>query len=334
VQLADPSGEVTFVDPLALPDLAPLGPVFADPDIGLVVHAGANDLAELKWRYGFHFASIFDTSIAARLLGARELGLDALLGAWLGIELPPSRQRDDWSARPLTPAQEEYAASDVRHLFALEARLTEELARVGRLEWAVEECQALAEQPAPDRAVDPSAFAAVRGARELSPEGLAVLRELFELRDRLARAADRPPFKVFSDETLLRLAQASPRSTDALAEVPGCTARLIARWGAATLAAIDRALALPAAERPTITRAPRPPGSPAASRCADALRRWRAQAAERYGLDPGVLLPNRLIGAIAGTGPRSVEELARIEGLRRWRVETFGAEIITALTGA
>jgi ribonuclease D len=331
VQLADPSGQVTFVDPLRLPNLSPLQPLFGDSSVRVVVHAGANDLAELKWRYGFAFASIFDTSIAARLIGGRELGLDTLLATWLGVELPPSRQRDDWSVRPLRPDQETYAAADVIHLFALEARLTEELARLGRLAWAVEESQALAEQPAPDRTIDPTAYASIRGARDLGPRGLSILKELYELRDRLARAADRPPFKVISNETLLRLAQTAPRETAALAEVPGCTPRLIARWGPALLEAVERALALPDAELPALERSIRPPGSAAASRRAEVLKRWRTQAAERYGLDPGVLLPNRLIGAVAGAGPARLEDLARIDGLRRWRVETFGAEILAAL---
>src|SRR5207249_1671092 len=115
VQLATPDG-VWLVDPLALPDLTPLAPVFAEHSPVVVVHAGDNDLSHLKRRYGFAFRSIFDTSIAARFLGGTSLGLDTLITTWLGITLPPSRQRDDWSARPLTPAQLDYAAADVRHL--------------------------------------------------------------------------------------------------------------------------------------------------------------------------------------------------------------------------
>src|SRR5258708_2846839 len=131
VQLATPDG-VWLTDPLALPDLTPLAPVFAGDSPVVVVHAGDNDLAHLKRRYGFAFRSIFDTSIAARFLGGKSLGLDTLIETWLGVALPPSRQRDDWSARPLTPAQIDYAAADVRHLFALKARLTAELSASGR----------------------------------------------------------------------------------------------------------------------------------------------------------------------------------------------------------
>src|SRR5207249_9442387 len=106
-------------------------------------HAGDNDLVHLKRRYGFTFGAIFDTSLAARFLGARALGLDVLLREYLGVELPPSRQKDDWSVRPLTEAQERYAAADVLHLLALKARLVEPLRAAGRVDWGVEECAAV-----------------------------------------------------------------------------------------------------------------------------------------------------------------------------------------------
>ncbi|PYM16914.1 MAG: 3'-5' exonuclease [Candidatus Rokuibacteriota bacterium] len=320
------------MDPLAVADLAPLAPLFADPAIVLVVHAGSNDLAELKSRYGFTFASIFDTSIAARLLGARELGLEALLGTFLGVTLPPSRQRDDWSARPLTPAQETYAAADVEHLFPLKARLTEALMARGRLGWAKEECEALAAQPAPDRTLDPQAFLGVKGARDLGPRALGILRELYQARERSARAFDRPPFKIVSDEMLLAIAITVPADPAALARVPGATPRMVARWGPMLLDAVARGEQLPGADLPRIERGSRPPGSAAAKRRAEKLKAWRTAAATREGLDPGVLLPNRLIGAIADAGPRTVDELLAVDGVRRWRVEAFGPELLLAVT--
>jgi ribonuclease D len=332
VQIAAPGGEVTLVDPLAV-DLLPLGCAFADPDVVLVVHAGDNDLAELKARYGFTFASVFDTAIAARFLGVRTLGLDALLTSWLGVELPPSRQKDDWSVRPLRPEQQTYAAADVRHLFALKARLTEELVRRGRLAWVEEECQALAAQPPPDRAPDPNAFLRIKGARDLSPRAMAMLRELHDTRERLARAADRPPFKVLGDEALLRIAQAAPLDADELARVPGCTPRNVSRWGPSLLAAVARARALAEPELPVLERPRRPPGSAAMARRSEALKRWRTEAAERHDLDPGALLPNRLIAQLAEAAPRTRGELERVEGLRRWRVEAFGREILAVLAG-
>jgi ribonuclease D len=331
LQIAEPDGTVSFVDPIAIENLAALGPVFADPAVTLVFHAGDNDLIELKRRYRFTFGRVFDTSIAARFLGVRALGLDALLGQWLGVELPPSRQKDDWSARPLKPAQEDYAAADVQHLFTLKARLIDELDRIGRRAWVEEECAALAAVEVPDRGVDPEAFLRVKGARDLPPRTLGVLRELYETREALARTADRPPFKVLGEDTLLRLAQMLPATPAELAQVPGCTPRVVGRWGGALLEAIARGRALPDDALPVMRRSPRPPGNPAAARRAEVLRKWRVDAAERHALDPGVLLPNRLIGAIAEAGPTDVASLAAVDGVRRWRAENFGAEVVAAL---
>ena len=332
IQIAEPGEATWFVDPLALPDLAPLAPLFAAPRPRLVLHAGDNDLAHLKRRYRFTFGAVFDTSIAARFLGARSLGLDVLIRDHLGIELPPSRQKDDWSARPLSASQEHYAAADVRHLFALEARLREELARIGRLAWVEEECAALAAESPVDRVVDPDAYLGLKGARDLSPAGLAILRELYELRERLAVAADRPPFKVLGEATLVALAKASPADVSALSAVVGCTPRVAARWGEEIVDAVTRGRSAPPPV-PTASRSHRPSLSGAARRRIDALRQWRVEAAPRLGLDPGVLLPNRLIRAIAEDGPRDLAALARVEGVRRWRVEVLGPELVQAVVG-
>ena len=331
VQLASVSGDVWLVDPLAVEDLSPLGRVFAEARTTTVLHAGDNDLTHLKRRYGFRFASLFDTAVGARFLGAAALGLDVLLERYLGARLPPSRQKDDWSARPLTEAQLHYAAADVFHLIELKGRLVDELERCGRLAWVEEECAALAAQPVAERVEDPNAFTRLKGARELSPRGLAVLKELYELRERLARTHDRPPFKILSEETLVRLAQAAPRDGHELVQVPGCTPRVITRWGDAILEAVARALVRPADELPRIEPRPRPRIAAAAERRIERLKQWRGPAAPRFGLEPGLLLPNRLITAIALAGPRDLSELARVDSVRRWRVETFGDEIVAAL---
>jgi ribonuclease D len=323
---------VWLVDPLALSDLAPLAPLFDDRARTLVMHAGDNDLVHLKRRYGLTFASVFDSAIAGRFLGLRALGLDVLLETYLGVALPPSRQKDDWSKRPLSPAQLVYAAADVLHLFALKARLVDELSRAGRLAWVEEECSALAAQPAPERPLDPLPWLGVKGARELPPRGMAVLRALWTLREELALAADRPPFKILNEDTLLRIAQGVPRDAPTLGAIAGITPRVLGRWGGVILNAVDAALALPDSELPVLPRPRRPTISGATSRRIEKLRRWRAGATERIGLEPGVVLPNRLITAIAEAAPRTLDELTRVDGVRRWRVETFGTELLAAMT--
>lgn len=151
VQVADPEGRVFLIDPLALPDLEPLRPICADPATVKVFHSADNDLGHFKRRFGFAFAGITDTMLAARFLGVRELGLDTLLVRYLGVTPPKSQQKADWARRPLTPAQEAYAAEDVRHLIGLDDRLRAELQALGREAWLAEECEALAALPLPDR---------------------------------------------------------------------------------------------------------------------------------------------------------------------------------------
>jgi ribonuclease D len=330
LQLGVASGEAWLVDTLALGDLSPLAPLLADPAIVTVVHAGDNDLAHLKRRHGLRFAGLFDTSIAARFLGGRALGLDVLIAEYLGAELPPSRQKDDWSARPLSPEQERYAAADVQHLIPLQERLAEALERAGRLAWVVEECEALAADPAPEPPPDPEAYAGLKGARELPARSLAALRELYEAREALALETRRPPFKILSNESLVAVAARLPVAAAELAAAPGFTPRAVQRWGRAVLAAVARARELPESELPILSRPRRPSLDGATRRRIESLRAWRTPAATRFGLDPGVLLPNRLIGEIARAAPREREELARVEGVRRWRVDVLGDEILAA----
>jgi ribonuclease D len=333
VQLADHTGAVWLLDPLALTDLAPLAPVFAAPACLKIFHGASYDLAAMKRDFGFTFDGIFDTMLAAQLLGRAELGLDALLAAELGIQSGPSRQKDDWSLRPLSPAQETYAAADVRHLLPLRIRLQEALTAVSRLAWLEEECRALCLVPSAERSFDPDACFALKGARALDPRGLAVLRALFVAREHWARERGRPPFKILGSETLVRLAAERPGRREALVGIPGCTPKVLDRYGTGILAAVAAGLSVSPDALPEIPRPVRPRVPGPVQRRMEALAGWRAQAAARLSLDPGVLLPRRLIDRLAQAAPASREELAALDGLRDWRVVEFGDELLAAMRG-
>jgi ribonuclease D len=331
IQIGAPDGRVWLVDPLALPDLEALRPLCADPRTLKVFHSGDNDLAHIKRRHGFAFAAVADTMLAARFLGVRELGLERLLATYLGVETVKSQQKTDWARRPLSTDQEAYAAEDVRHLFALQRRLADEVRAIGREAWLAEECEALAALVVPERAPDEDGYRRLRGASRLDRRGLGVLRALHAQREAWARAERRPPFKVLSPDTLVALAAAPPADRAALAGIPGLPPRLVERYGDGLLEAVARGLREPIPDAPRPPRGPRPADQPAVRLRAQALRTWRAGAAERTGLDPGVLLPQRLIDLLAVAPPPDLAGLHDVPGLRRWRVEAFGPEILDAL---
>lgn len=333
VQVATGSGPAWLVDTLALRDLSPLAALLADPAIPKIFHGASYDLLSMKRDFGLAFAGVFDTMLAAQLLGFSELGLDAVLGRALEVRLGPSRQKDDWGSRPLSAEQEQYAAADVIHLVRLHEALRAALSACGRLAWVEEECRALAEiLPSPP--ADPDAYLGIKGARTLDHRGLAVLKALHEARDAWARASGRPPFKILGAEAMLRLAAERPETAEGIGRIPGCSPKVMARSGAGILAAIARGLAVPEEALPEVPRPVRPRLSPAARRRQEGLLAWRTGAAARVGLDPGILLPRRLIERLAQTPPRDLASLADIEGFRRWRHDAFGPEILTVLQGA
>lgn len=331
VQIATDRGEAFLVDTLALRDLTPLAPAMADPALVKVLHGADYDVTTLKRDFSFSFASIFDTMIAARLLGRTEIGLAAVARDELGVALSKSNQKDDWSHRPLTPQQETYALADVLHLVPLRGRLEARLVSAARLEWLHEECAAVAALEPAARRRNPDAYLELKGARRLTPRALAALRELVAWREGRAEATDTPAFKILGNESLVRLAELRPRDAAGLKAVPGVLPRLRGQAGA-LLAALRRAEEKPESELPRVTRPPRPVIPDAVRARAERLRAWRAQRAAQLGVEVSVVLPQRLIDRLAEARPRDEAELSAVEGLRRWRAAAFGADLLAAVS--
>lgn len=329
IQITSDRNQARLLDPLALPDLSPLAPLLADPGVLKVLHGADYDVTTLKRDFGFRLVNLFDTMIAARFLGLPEIGLQAMVRSELGVELSKTNQRDDWSRRPLSPAQEAYALADVHHLLALQSRLAEKLTALGRLPWVQEECEAVAELPAARRNADPEAYLRIKGSSRLSPRQLAVLRELHGWRESRASALDVPPFKILGAEILLALATNPPRSLEDLGKVRGVLPRL-KNQAPDLLAAAERALALPDAELPVLRKAQKPVVPDAVRRRVESLRAWRALEAARLAVDLSVVLPQRLLDKVAEAAPREVSDLERVDGLRRWRVAAFGPALVAA----
>ncbi|MEO8549447.1 MAG: HRDC domain-containing protein [Kofleriaceae bacterium] len=329
IQLAALGGGSCLVDPLALPDLSPLAPIMADARILKVVHGGDNDVTSMRRDFGFTFRTMFDTSIAARLLGDTELGLQALVRNELGVELSKGSQKDDWSKRPLTPKQEAYALNDVEHLFALATNLTRRLAEAGRTEWAREEFVALAALPPAEKKRGPDDFRRIKGSAKLSRRQQGVLRELYLWREERAAAADRPPFKIIGPDVLLALAEIEAPTIEDVEDAFASYPRQ-AREVDVVFDAITRALELPEAELPRREHSSQPAMPAAARRRVETLRAWRTAEAARTKLDPSIVMSQRVLDRLALAGPRSVADLASVEGLRHWRVAEWGPALLAA----
>lgn len=328
LQLSTPQEDI-LVDPLAAHDLAPLGPLFANPAQLKIFHAAEYDLLGLRRDFGFTFANLFDTMVAARTLGWPQTGLAPLLETHFGVLVNKKHQRANWGRRPLTPDMLEYARHDTRHLFALRAKLEAELTAAGRLEEAREEFERLTRLRPTPAAPDPEAFWRVTGARDLTPQQASLLRELFTYRENLAQRADVPPFKIMGDATLLELAQRAPASLLDLEPIPGMTEGQIRRYGAGVLAAIRRGQAAAPARRP------RPASEPDEVRERyDRLRNWRKQKAQARGVESDVILPREALWELARRVPRAPEDLLQLEHLGPWRRQTYGAELLTLLANA
>jgi len=318
------------VDPLPIGVPVRLGTLLQDPTIEVVFHDADYDLRLLHQDYGWHPRNIFDTRIAAQLLGLRQFGLAALLERYFDLKLEKKHQRADWSMRPLTRDMLEYAAQDTMHLLPLRDHLREALERAGRLSWAEEEFARLeGTRWEPDD--ENLAWMRMKGARDLSRRELALLRELVHWRDDVARVLDRASFRVMGNEAMFEIARRAPRSKSALAEIKGVPRGILESRGTEVLAAISRGLTVPEDELPRFPRAPRWDRDPDFDARAAAVKAVRDAAAQRLELDPGVLCPRDRLEAIARRNPRTLDELAEVPDLRTWQIDEMGKDFLRAL---
>ena len=318
------------VDTLRVPDLTAFGALLTDPAVESVFHDADYDLRLLDRDHSVHAAKLFDTRVAAQLLGEPGIGLAALLEKYQGITLDKKFQRADWSTRPLEPGMLEYAAADTHTLLPLRDLMERKLREAGRLEWAAEEFAISATVRWGERVAE-EAYLKVKGARLLKPRALAVLRELHQWREELAKRMDRASFRVMNPEMLLLLAELQPKEIGALKGIRGLSPDQVERRGTDLIEAVARGLAVPEADLPRIERTRRPPPDAAFDARLDRLKVVRNLAAARFGLQPGVLCPNGTLEGIARREPKTVAELLEVEGLRRWQAKELGAELVAAL---
>ncbi|MGQ0813122.1 MAG: ribonuclease D, partial [Gemmatimonadota bacterium] len=282
--------DATFViDTLAVTQLDALRDIFSRQETEVVFHDADYDLRLLARDFDLHVTRLFDTKIAAQFIGAQAFGLGSLVETYLGTRLDKKHQRADWAQRPLPADMLLYAAEDTQHLPMLRDRMREELVSLGRLKWAEEEFR-ITEQTRWALGPEREAFLRLKGARDLKPRELAVLRELHAWRESVAETRDVATFRVLSNEVLLEIARRMPAEVSGLDGIVGLSPNVIERRGRDLLAAVRRAAALAEVELPRLPRGPRrPPPDAQFETRADKRRAVSDQVADSLKLDRGSL---------------------------------------------
>jgi len=303
IQISTAAGD-RLVDPLAGIDLGPFLDALAGRE--LIFHAADYDLRLLRKHHEFTPSVIFDTMLAARLLGEKQFGLSSLVEKFLGVKLDKGSQKADWARRPLTQKMEDYARNDTRHLKPLEEKLKSELLVKGRLAWHQESCARLIAECSRPVVVDEDEIWRIKGSSFLERGALAVLRELWHWREREALAASRPPFFVLAHEKMVEISQtvADQKPVD-----PMIPPRMHPRRRENLLAAIRKAQAVPPEKFPQLIkhRSQRP--TEAEFRRFREIEKCRDQHAHELAIDPTLIAPKSVLGDLARDWDKYAPEL-------------------------
>ncbi len=319
------------IDPLAVKDLSPLGPLFRDPRVEKIFHAGDYDIACLKRDYGFAVHNVFDTMAAARVLGSSKLGLSPLIEHHFGIKLSKKLQRANWGLRPLGDEHIEYARNDTHWLFGLRDLLAAQLEEKGLSRHAADEFKRLEATRAVERHFDYDAYWNLPGARALDGRQRAFLKRLWVFRERQAAEMDKAPFRVMPEDLLVRIAEARPVELDDLQRVRGMSPYLFRRFGRELLAEAAAAAAEPAMD----SQPERPRGDrwdPDTMRRYEALRAWRKDTAAKTSVDPVVVLPTDDLRALAQAPKAGTQMSCWLDSLSPFKREQYGAELLELLS--
>jgi ribonuclease D len=334
IQLAIPeepdAGErIVLVDPLVEElDGSPLAQMLADPEIEIVVHAGRQDIALMRRRFGTEVRNVFDTQVAAGFAGlGAQSSYESLLNEILGLRVAKTASFTRWDARPLSPEQLAYAREDVVHLLELASELQRRLQAIGRLEWAREECEPLARSS--DERDPATIFARLPRIGGLSATARPVAMELVEWRERTAERHNRPVQSVLGDAALMEIAKRKPSSRGELERIRGVGAGGQGRRAEDLLEAVRRAAERPPDPAPERARPPatRPDDAPLIA-LGEALLRARSREA---GLAYELLAARADLQAVVAAERAGSE--ADVRTLRGWRRELVGAELLALLRG-
>lgn len=317
-----------LVDTLRYQALEPLGRQLARPEAEVIMHAAENDLLLLEREFGFSIANVFDTQLAARILGWQHAGLAAILEECFGAVSDKRMQRTNWSKRPLTPEQIAYAQMDTHYLFALRRKLAAELKAADRWEEAQDAFALLVQTDYSEKEPPERNIWQMKETRSVPRKNTGVLEALWEWREAEAQRRNVPPFKVLRNRVLTQLAESQPATEGELARTPGLGAGDVRRYGAQLLAAIAEGRKRPLPDLPAPTLRPEQMLDRKVLNRYDALRKWRTRTAEARNVAPEIVLANGALLEIAKRRPRTQADLLDFREIGPWKAKTYGPAIL------
>ena len=317
-------GQSYVIDPLETGDLSALEEIFADKEILKIFHAAEYDIMCLKRDFGFSFENLFDTMLAARMLGKSEVGLGPLIENEFGIHLDKKYQKANWGIRPLSREMLRYAVSDTRFLSALKERLNSQLKERGMEDLAAEDFRRLCQTPAGASEPPVSVWWKITGGTELSLPEAAALQGLCEFREKEAQIRDLPPFKVLSNAALVSIVLEDPQTESELRRIKGVNDVVVRRYGKSILQInktwrTRKHFPMPVPQQ-------RPANGILSRR--ERLRTWRKEKGSEKDVPSDVILPRDLLESIAETGPQTADELRVLMKDCPVRFSLFGEEIL------
>ncbi len=326
VQFSTPTTDY-LIDPLNT-DISGLGPLFADPAIQKVFHAAEYDILSLKRDYDFTFNNLFDTMIAAKVLGWPRFGLGSILAEYFGVKLDKRYQRYNWGQRPLSQKALNYARLDTHYLLPLRELQLEKLDQAKRLGEAKAAFKRQTRVTPSLKTFDPDDFWRIKGAKRSTPQEQAILRELYVMRDNIARKIDRPPFKVVSDATLMRIARQQPRDRHQVEQIKGVGKQFFRHNASDVIKAVQSGQSAPPPDYPS--RDNKRPDEETLNRY-ERLRHWRNDLATQRGVEPDIIISNGTLMHIARRNPKSLQALKKLKSLGEWQREKYGRVLIELL---
>ena len=330
IQIAGPN-QAWLVDPFLINDFSPFSQILANPEIIKVFHGSDFDVRSLDRELSVEIENLFDTEIACRFLNIKARGLGALLKSFFDIDVDKKYQKVDWSKRPLKDEMIAYSVGDVATLVELHDLLKARLEKIGRLAWAEEEFDLQARVKYESNHLRPL-FKKFKGAGKLDNRSLAVLEHLLEVRLCQAEKKDLPPFKIMSNQSIMTMVQHRPTSVEAILKYRALSPKQAGMYGQLCVKAIETALALPHRELPSYPRTRVPRKTPQVLGRIDALKKMREAASRALAMEPGFLINNNMIAAVAANKPSSHEDLLQISGMRNWQVDALGDRIMDTLS--